>query len=121
MIVQPRSFGYAFATFLLVVVACWVGSNTWRELRQLHRSFASAQADDFYLPAHVEATVRELNETVLSHNPADRVAFQKVGRDLEQWIRAHRDALTTPEQRGLMSQIEVAFQAYMIQSGGLMD
>ncbi len=121
MIVQPRSFGYAFATFLLVVVACWVGSNTWRELRQLHRSFASAQADDFYLPAHVEAMVRELNETVLRHNPADRVAFQKVGRDLEQWIRAHRDALTTPEQRGLMSQIEIAFEAYMIQSAGLMD
>lgn len=125
MIVQPRSFGYAFATLLLVLVACWVGSNTWRELRQLHQSFASAQADDFYLPAHVEATVRELNDTVLRidlrHNPADRVAFQKVGRDLEQWIRVHRDALTTPEQRGLMSRIETAFGVYMIQSARLMD
>ena len=125
MTVQPRSFGYAFATLLLVLVACWVGSNTWRELEQLHRSFASAQADDFYLPAHVEATVRELNDTVLRidlrHNPADRVAFQKVARDLEQWIRVHRDALTTPEQRALMSQIEIAFEAYMIQSAKLMD
>jgi signal transduction histidine kinase len=125
MTVQPRSFGYAFATLLLVLVACWVGSNTWRELDQLHRSFASAQADDFYLPAHVEATVRELNDTVLRidlrHIPADRNAFQKVGSDLEEWIRAHRDALTTPEQRALMSQIEIAFEAYMIQSAKLMD
>ncbi len=81
MIVRTRSFGYAFATLLLVMVAGWVGSNTWRELRQLHRSFASAQADDFYLPAHIEATVRELNDTVLRidlrHDPADRAAFQK--------------------------------------------
>jgi signal transduction histidine kinase len=125
MTVQPRSFGYAFATLLLVLVACWVGSNTWRELDQLHRSFASAQADDFYLPAHVEATVRELNDTVLRidlrHIPADRVAFQKVGSDLEEWIRAHREALTTPEQRALMSQIEIAFEAYMIQSAKWMD
>lgn len=125
MTVQPRSFGYAFATLLLVLVACWVGSNTWRELEQLHRSFASAQADDFYLPAHVEATVRELNDTVLRidlrHIPADRVAFQKVGSDLEEWIRAHRDTLTTPEQGALMGQIEIAFEAYMIQSAKLMD
>lgn len=125
MVVGKRSFGYALATLLLVAVAGWVGRNTWLELRELHRSFASAQADDFYLAAHIEATVRELNDTVLRvdlwHDARDRAAFQKVGQDLKQWIVSHRDALTTPEQRGLMSQIEVVFEVYLAQSVKLMD
>lgn len=125
MVVRTRSLGYAFATLLLVMLAGWVGSNTWLELRQLHRSFASAQADDFYLPAHIEAMVRELNDTVLRfdlrHDPADRAAFQTVGQELKQWIGARREALTTPAQRELMGEIETAFEIYMTRSARLMD
>ena len=125
MVIGRRSFGYGLATLLLVTVAGWVGRNTWLELRELHRSFASAQADDFYLAAHIEATVRELNDTVLRidlwHEASDRAAFQKVGRDLKQWIVSHRDGLTTQEQRGVMSQLEVALEVYLAQSVNLMD
>jgi signal transduction histidine kinase len=117
--------GYALVTILLVIVAGWIGSNTWLELRQLHRSFASAQADDFYLPAHIEATVRELNDTLLRidlrHDAADRAAFQKVSQDLKQWIGERRDALTMPEQCGLMSRIGAAFEVYLAQSARLMN
>lgn len=125
MTVRPRSFIYALATVLLVAVVGWVGSTTWRELRQLHRSFAASQADDFYLPAHVEATVRELNETILlvdlRHNPADRAAFDKIAQDLGQWIDARQETLTTPEQSELMKQIKSGFKVYLAQSAQLMD
>ena len=125
MSVRPRNFGYALATILLVLVVGWVGSYTWQELRQLHRSFASAQSDDFYLPARIEATVRELNDTVLRidlrHNPADRAAFQSESEKLERSVLARHESLTTPEQRELMGQIEAAFKIYTNQSVQLMD
>ncbi|HEV2437525.1 MAG TPA: ATP-binding protein [Verrucomicrobiae bacterium] len=125
MIIRPRSFSFALITVLLVLVAGWVGGNTWRELQQLHRSFASVQADDLYLPSHVEATVRELNDTVLRidlrQDHADRAAFEEVSQELQRWIRAQRDALTTPEQRDLMIQIETAFEVYLTRSARLMD
>ncbi len=125
MIIRPRSFSFALITVLLVLVAGWVGGNTWRELQQLHRSFAAVQADDLYLPSHVEATVRELNDTVLRidlrQDHADRAAFEEVSQELQRWIRAHRDALTTPEQRDLMVRIETAFEVYLTRSARLMD
>lgn len=125
MSVRPRNFGYALATILLVLVVGWVGSTTWQQLRQLHRSFASVQSDDFYLPAHIEAIVRELNDTVLRidlrHNPADRIAFQSESEKLERWVLARQESLTTPEQRELLGQIEAAFKIYTNQSVQLMD
>lgn len=125
MVAGRRTLGYALVTFLMVALSAWVGSNTWLELQELHRSFDFSQADHYYLSAHIEATVRELNDTVLRidlwHNSIDRAAFQRVGEDLKHWIGTHRDALTTPEQRDLMSQIEAAFEVYLTQSAMLMD
>ena len=100
---RPRIYGYALATVLLVLLVGWVGANTWHELRQLHRSFASLQTDDFYASEHVEASVRDLNWTVLSFDlhrrPAERDAFEKTSMELQKWIRAHQDVFTTLGQR----------------------
>ena len=125
MNVRVRSYGYALASVVLVLVVGWAGRITWQELRQLHRSFASVQADAFHLSEHVEATIRNLNETVLRFDlrrqPEDRAAFQKEGQDLQQWIRAHQPTVTTPEERDLMDQIEAAFEVYLSRTTQLMD
>lgn len=116
MNVRTRFYSYQLATALLVLVLVWTGSHTWHELRQLHRSFASTQADDYYIPAHIEATVRELNEAVLRidliQNSADRAAFQEESRQLDQWIGVRQGRLTTPQQRELLGRIKTAFEAY---------
>ena len=125
MNVRPRSYGYALATVLLALVVGWAGRHTWRELRQLERSFASVQAGGFHLSEHVEASVRDLNETVLRfdlrRSPADQAAFQKRSQELQQWIRAHQDTVSTPEERELMGQIEAAFGVYLSRTTQLMD
>jgi signal transduction histidine kinase len=103
----------------------WTGRITWQELRQLHRSFASVQADAFHLSERVEASVRDLNETVLRfdlrHQPGDRAAFQKKSHDLQQWIRVHQPTVTTPTESALMDQMEAAFEEYVSQISQLMD
>lgn len=125
MNVRVRSYGYALATVLLVLVVGWAGRITWQELRQLHRSFASVQADAFHLSEHIEASVRDLNETVLRfdlrRHAEDRAAFQKESQDLQQWIRAHQPTVSTPQERELMGQIEPAFELYVSLTSKLMD
>jgi signal transduction histidine kinase len=125
MNVRPASFLYALAIVLLVLIVGWVAGNTWLELRQLHRSFVSVRTDDMYLPAHIEATVRRLNNIVLRsglrQDPADRAAFEQVSYELKRWIHAHRDSPTRPAQSNLIGQIEAAFEEYTAQSAILMD
>lgn len=125
MNIRMRAYGYEIATVLLVLILVWAGSHTWRELRQLHRSFASVQADDYYIPVQIDATLRELNEAVLRvdlrNNPGDRAAFWKGSQQLGQWIGVRQGLLTTPEQRLLLSRIKIAFDRYVQQSTQLMD
>ena len=125
MNVRPRSYGYALATIALLLVVGWVGRHTWQELQQLHRSFLSLEADSFHLSEYVEASVRDLSETVWRfdrrRNPADRAAFQRGSQDLKQWIRVRHDTATTPQQSQLMGKIESAFEVYVSQVTPLLD
>ena len=125
MIIRARSYGYALATVLLALVVGWAGRNTWQELRQLHQSFASVQADAFHLSDYIEASVRSLDETVLRfdlrRNPEDQAAFKKLSQELKQWIRTHQATATTPKERDLMGQIERAFETYLSRVAQLID
>lgn len=125
MKIRARSYGYALATIVLALVLGWAGSITWQELRQLHRSFDSVQADAFHLSDHIDASVDDLNDIVqrfnLSGHPEDRAAFQKKSQDLQQWIRTHQSTANTLQERELISQIETAFKLYVSLSTKLMD
>lgn len=125
MEVQRRSYGYALASILLILVAGWVGRNAWQEIRQLHRSFASVQEESFRHAEHIEASVRELNATVLRwdlhREPEDRAAFQQESQALQHWIREGRSEVTTSQEGELMDQIEAAFGIYVARSTLLME
>lgn len=111
---------YTLTTIILVMVVGWVGMYTLHELDQLHRSFVSSQVDDFYIPAHVEAGIQELNSAMLvsqlRNDPADKVAFEKANASLSQWIHSQRQTLTTAQQRQLMDQIIAAYDVYVSQA-----
>ena len=125
MKIRARSYGYALATIVLALVLGWAGSITWQQLRQLHRSFDSVQEDAFHLSDHIDAKVDELKDIVLRFDQQgrseDRAAFQKVSRDLQQWIRTHQPNITTPQERELVGQINAAFEVCTSLSTKLMD
>jgi signal transduction histidine kinase len=124
MKVRTRSYGYALATILLALVFTWVGSNTWRELRQLHRSFDSVQTDAFHLSYHLDASVDDLNELVhrfnLSGGVEQRATFQNESQELQQWIHVRQPAITTRSERALTGQIDDAITLYVTHAANLM-
>ena len=125
MNVRMRPYGFALTIVVLTLVVGWAGRITWQQLRRLHENFDSVQADAFHLSEHVEALVRDLNETMLRfdlrRDPEERAAFQRKSQELQEWIRAHQLTLTTPTERELMGQIEAAFAFYLPQTTRLMD
>ncbi|HRY47608.1 MAG TPA: ATP-binding protein [Candidatus Paceibacterota bacterium] len=125
MNVRVRTYRYALVVVVLALVVGWAGRITWQELRQLHQSFEAVQADAFHLSEHIEASVRDLNETVLRFDlrraAQDRAAFQQESQELQQWIRAHQPTVTTPLEGELLGQIETAFELYVSLTTQLMD
>lgn len=125
MKIRVQSFGYALASILLALVLVWAVRVTWQELRQLHRSFDSVQADAFHLSDYIGASVDDLNDIVhrfnLSGHSEDRTAFQKKSQDLQQWIHAHQPAITTLSERELTGQIDEAIARYVARATRLME
>jgi signal transduction histidine kinase len=120
-----RSYVFALATVMLALFLVWAGRTTWRELRQLHRSFDSLQEDVFHLSEYIDASFDDISDIVLRFDPQahpeDRAAFQKKSQDLEQWIHARQPSITTLQERELMDKIAEALELYVSQSTKLMD
>src|SRR5439155_3987040 len=101
----------------------WAGNSAWQRLKQLRKNFGAVQSESFHLADHVEASVLNLNQTVLRFDlrkdPADNAHFHKEGEKLKRWIR--KSSVTTPRELDLLNQIEVALEAYLTRTTHLLE
>ncbi len=123
MNVKLRLYGFALAVVLLAALLGWAGDSAWQQLKQLRKNFGAVQSESFHLADHVEASILNLNETVLRFDlrkdPADKAYFRKAGEELKQWIR--KSSVTTPHELDLLNQIEVALEAYLTRTTHLLE
>ena len=99
MNVKLRLYGFALAVVLLAALVGWAGNSAWQQLKQLRKNFGSVQSESFHLADHVQASILNLNETLLRFNlrknPADHDQFHKEGEELKRWMQAQTPAATT--------------------------
>ena len=111
------------AVVLLAALVGWAGNSAWQRLKQLRKNFGAVQSESFHLADHVEASVLNLNQTVLRFDlrkdPADNAHFHKEGEKLKRWIR--KSSVTTPRELDLLNQIEVALEAYLTRTTHLLE
>ncbi len=125
MNVKLRLYGFALAVVLLAALVGWAGHSAWQQLEQLRKNFGAVQSASFRLADHVEASILNLNETVLRFDlrkdPADKAQFHKEREELERWIQTQKFLVTTPLERDLLNQIEVALEAYLTRTTRLLE
>ena len=125
MSARARLASFALAVVLLAGLVAWAGRTTWHDLQQLRGSYEKVESDAFHLSEYIEASTRNLHETVLRFdslkNDADRAKFISKGMELKKWIGAHKADLASPSVGALTRQIDVAFEVYLSRSITLMD
>src|SRR5436309_1876023 len=123
MNVKLRLYGFAVAVVLLAALVGWAGNSAWQQLKQLRKNFGSVQSESFHLADHVESSVLNLNEAVLRFDlrkdQADKAQIHKEGDGLKRWIR--KSSVTTSRELDLLSQIEVALEAYLRRTTHLLE
>jgi len=121
--VKLRLYGFGLAVGLLAALVGWAGHSAWQQLKQLRKNFGAVQSESFHLSEHVEASILNLNETVLRFDlrkdPADKAHFHKEGEELKRWIR--KSSVTTPLELDLLNQIEVGLDAYVMRTTNLLE
>src|SRR5512137_855455 len=116
MIPRWRVTGFVVAGVLLAILLGWAARTTWHRLHQLRDSYAAVESDTFHLSASIEASVRDLHETLLRFdsrkNPSDRARFLTRSKELNQWITDHKTAVTTAAGHRLLERIQTAVESY---------
>ncbi|MBI4664234.1 MAG: hypothetical protein HY735_36020 [Verrucomicrobia bacterium] len=125
MNVKLRLYSFAAGILLLAALAGWAGQTAWQKLHQLRKSFGAVQTESFHLAERVEASLLNLNETMLRYDlgkdPADRAHFHAGSEQLKRWMKTQRAFVTTPLEHDLLTQIEAAFEVYLIRAAKLLE
>src|SRR3989442_9625389 len=125
MNVKLRLYGFALAAVLLAALVGWAGHSAWQQLKQLRKNFGAVQSESFHLAEHIEASTLNLSETVLRFDlrkePADKAHFHKESEELKRWIQTQKSSVSVPIELDLLSQIEVALEAYLTRTTNLLE
>ena len=112
----------AVLTFLALLIG---GSAfvSWREIRELRRGFTTSQLESFRIADQLQAGLLKLDARLLKYAdgrlPEDWRSFTDEGRRLDTWIDQQKAALTTPEEKAILSEINAAYDGYLAAAGEL--
>ena len=96
---------------------------SWREIRELRRGFTTSQLESFRIADQLQAGLLKLDALLLKYSdgrlPEDWRSFTDESRRLDAWIDQQRAALTTPEEKAVLSEINAAYDGYLTAAGEL--
>ena len=110
----------------LTFMALLIGGSafvSWREIRELRRGFTTSQLESFRIADQLQAGLLKLDALLLKYAdgrlPEDWRSFTDESRRLDAWIDQQKAALTTPEEKAVLSEINAAYDGYLAAAGEL--
>ena len=110
----------------LTFMALLIGGSafvSWREIRELRRDFTTSQLESFRIADQLQAGLLKLDALLLKYSdgrlPEDWRSFTDESRRLDAWIDQQEAALTTPEEKAVLSEINAAYDGYLAAAGEL--
>jgi signal transduction histidine kinase len=107
----------AGALSFLALLIGWSAFVSWREMRELRGGFTAAQLESFRIADQLQARLFRLGSHLLkfqnNRRPNDWRSFEDESRRLGAWIDEQRTALSTPEEKSVLSEINAVYAGYL--------
>ena len=112
----------AALTFLALLIG-WSALVSWREIRELRGGFTTAQIESFRIADQLQTGLLKLDSHLRKYRdgrrPEDWRSFEDESRRLYAWIDQQKTALTTSEEKAVLSEIAAAYDGYLATAGGI--
>jgi signal transduction histidine kinase len=119
--IKFRLVAFVLAMGLMVSLIAWTAHTSWERIAELQQKLTSVQLKSFQIADHFQQTILELNNTVLrygvSHDQNDWTRFDIESKALDHWIDEQRPILPTEKEKGILDQINAAYDDYMAAAG----
>ena len=112
----------AAVTFLALLIG-WSAFVSWREIRELRGGFTTAQLESFRIADQLQTGLLKLDSRLRKYTdgrrPEDWHSFEEESRRLYASIDQQKTALTTSEEKAVLSEIAAAYDGYLSTAGGI--
>ena len=119
--IKFRLVAFVLAMGLMVSLIAWTAHTSWERIAELQQKLTSVPLKSFQIADHFQQTILELNNTVLrygvSHDQNDWTRFDVESKALDHWIDEQRPILPTEKEKGILDQINAAYDDYMAAAG----
>ena len=90
---------------------------SWREIRELRGGFTTMQLESFRIADQLQAGLLKLDSRLRKftdgRRPEDWQSFEDESLRLDAWIDKQKTALTTPDEKAVLSEINAAYDGYL--------
>jgi signal transduction histidine kinase len=115
--IKIRLITFTLAIAGMVAVIAWAAHSSWRRTSELRFQLTAVQLTNFQIAEHFQKTILELNNTVLRygayHDPKDWDHFERLSKQLDEWIDDRRPILRSDKEKAVLDQINAAYDDYM--------
>jgi signal transduction histidine kinase len=112
-----RLVAFGLAIGAMVALLAWTAQSAWRRAGELRERLTTGQLKSFQLADHFQQSILELNNTVLRygvyHHTPDWERFDRLSKELDQWIDDERPILSTESEKTLLDLINKDYDEYM--------
>ena len=105
---------------VLAFLALLIGRSafvSWREIRELRGGFTTMQLESFRIADQLQAGLLKLDSRLRKftdgRRPEDWQSFEDESLRLDAWIDKQKTALTTPDEKAVLSEINAAYDGYL--------
>lgn len=106
----------ATLAFLALLIG-WSAFVSWREIRELRGGFTTAQLESFRIADQLQTGLLKLDSHLRNYKdgrgPEDWRSFEDESRRLDAWLDEQKTALTTPEEKAVLDEINAAYDGYL--------
>jgi signal transduction histidine kinase len=115
--IRIRLAAFILAIATMVGIIAWTALNAWRRGGELREKLTKVQLQSYQIADHIQEKILELNNAVLRfgayHDTNAWRRFQVVSHELDGWIDAQRELLSTEPERRLLDRINTNYDFYI--------
>jgi len=115
--IKYRLVAFVLAIVGMFILIAWAAHASWQRSGDLNEKLNTVQLQSFQIAEHLQQTIWELNNFVLRygvyHDTNDWAHFQRVSKELDQWIDEQRPILSSGDEKLILDLINTNYDYYM--------
>jgi len=115
--IHLRLIAFTAAIMAMAGVIVWAARTSWEQFEELAQHIHEEELGSFHIADVFQTNILSVNYTLVRFGTGDaaveRPRFEQQSQELNRWIDERKAVLTTPREREVLAQIDLAYDVFL--------